>query len=293
MDNKETTQTEKKYRKNAIICAIVVGAAILSAAAAVIVNRPQRDDVIVLKPAVQTSETERTTKSTHKSTKTSRTTKVTTTRVKKSTTTASKTQKPEPETQAEIAYSFPADINTADRDMLMAVNGIGEVTADRVLDYRDSVGVIYNMDMLLEVNGIGDGTLGLLKEYFYVDEADYRDMPEDNDEGENCDNNYNDYEQTQTSKAETTARQTTTRQRRTTTVRTTTTTIPKERQPVNINAADWEEIADKLLLDEDRAKEIVAVREQIEYYSSPNELLLCSGFSEKLVAELWDYILLE
>ena len=28
----------------------------------------------------------------------------------------------------------------------------------------------------------------------------------------------------------------------------------------------------------------------ISYYESPNELLLCKGFTEKLVSELWDYI---
>ena len=161
-------------------------------------------------------------------------------------------------------YSFPADINKADKEMLMAVSGIGEVTADRIIAYRDRVGVISNMDMLLEVNGIGDSTLALLKGYFYVDSADYQtEIPVDT-----------------VTEPPATEEQTVT----------TAETTEKVRQKVNINKADAQEISDKLLIDMDKANAVIELRELISYYESPNELLLCKGFTEKLVSELWDYI---
>lgn len=163
--------------------------------------------------------------------------------------------------------------------MLMAVSGIGEVTADRIIAYRDRVGVISNMDMLLEVNGIGDSTLALLKGYFYVDSADYHDMPQETKVAET--------QPVQTEiPADTVTEPTATEEQTVTTAETT----EKVRQKVNINKADAQEISDKLLIDMDKANAVIELRELISYYESPNELLLCKGFTEKLVSELWDYI---
>ena len=71
---------------------------------------------------------------------------------------------------------------------------------------------------------------------------------------------------------------------------TTAETTEKVRQKVNINKADAQEISDKLLIDMDKANAVIELRELISYNESPNELLLCKGFIEKLVSELWDYI---
>lgn len=202
---------------------IAVAVAITTAIASALVNRPQRDDVVILTP--------------------------------------------------------PADINKADKEMLMAVSGIGEVTADRIIAYRDRVGVISNMDMLLEVNGIGDSTLALLKGYFYVDSADYHDMPQETKPAET--------RPVQTEiPADTITEPPATEEQTVTTTETT----EKVRQKVNINKADAQEISDKLLIDMDKANAVIELRELISYYESPNELLLCKGFTEKLVSELWDYI---
>ena len=54
---------------------------------------------------------------------------------------------------------------------------------------------------------------------------------------------------------------------------------------MNINKADAQEISDKLLIDMDKANAVIELRELISYYESPNELLLCKGFTEKLVSE--------
>lgn len=202
---------------------IAVAVAITTAIASALVNRPQRDDVVILTP--------------------------------------------------------PADSSQADKEMLMAVSGIGEVTADRIIAYRDRVGVISNMDMLLEVNGIGDSTLALLKGYFYVDSADYHDMPQETKVTET--------QPVQTEiPADTVTEPPATEEQTVTTAETT----EKVRQKVNINKADAQEISDKLLIDMDKANAVIELRELISYYESPNELLLCKGFTEKLVSELWDYI---
>ena len=247
---------------------IAVAVAIIAAIASALVNRPQRDDVVILTPPANSSQADKVDNSGSE--------KVVSKTVKAHTTKKTMTSKAVTSSAAETKeeYSFPAD-----KKMLMAVSGIGEVTADRIIAYRDRVGVISNMDMLLEVNGIGDSTLALLKGYFYVDSADYHDMPQETKVTET--------QPMQTgSPADTVTEPPTTEEQTVTTAETT----EKVRQKVNINKADAQEISDKLLIDIDKANAVIELRELISYYESPNELLLCKGFTEKLVSELWDYI---
>ena len=59
--------------------------------------------------------------------------------------------------------SDPADdllnINTAGSDELQTLKGVGPVTAQRIIDYRNQIGRFDNVDQLLEVKGIGEKTL--------------------------------------------------------------------------------------------------------------------------------------
>lgn len=247
---------------------IAVAIAITTAIASALVNRPQRDDVVILTPPADSSQADKVDNSSSEKV-VSKTAKAHTT---KKTVTSKAVTSSIAETKGE--YSFPAD-----KEMLMAVSGIGEVTADRIIAYRDRVGVISNMDMLLEVNGIGDSTLALLKGYFYVDSADYHDMPQETKVAET--------QPVQTEiPADTVTEPPATEEQTVTAAETT----EKVRQKVNINKADAQEISDKLLIDMDKANAVIELRELISYYESPNELLLCKGFTEKLVSELWDYI---
>lgn len=266
----------KTSRIKLFVGVIAVAIAITTAIASALVNRPQRDDVVILTPPADSSQADKVDNSGSEKV-ISKTTKAHTTR---KTTTSKAVTSSIAETKEE--YSFPADINKADKEMLMAVSGIGEVTADRIIAYRDRVGVISNMDMLLEVNGIGDSTLALLKGYFgyfYVDSADYHDMPQETKVTET--------QPVQTEiPADTVTEPPATEEQTVTTAETT----EKVRQKVNINKSDAQEISDKLLIDMDKANAVIELRELISYYESPNELLLCKGFTEKLVSELWDYI---
>ena len=58
----------------------------------------------------------------------------------------------------------PLDLNTADGQELDELPGIGEVLAERILNYREAHGGFGSVDELLEVSGIGEKTLEGLRE---------------------------------------------------------------------------------------------------------------------------------
>lgn len=53
-----------------------------------------------------------------------------------------------------VTVSFPLDINFANAEELMMVRGIGEITANKIVDYRGINGYFYSMDELLNIDGI-------------------------------------------------------------------------------------------------------------------------------------------
>lgn len=64
--------------------------------------------------------------------------------------------------------SFPIDINTAGKEEFMALPGIGEVFAERIVDYREAFGAFSNVEALLNVEGIGEKRLEEILEYITV-----------------------------------------------------------------------------------------------------------------------------
>ena len=54
---------------------------------------------------------------------------------------------------------FPVDINTADAAELARLPGIGEVLAQRIIDYRSTYGSFAAVEQLTMVDGIGEGKL--------------------------------------------------------------------------------------------------------------------------------------
>lgn len=51
------------------------------------------------------------------------------------------------------------DINTADKQELMQLSGVGEARAEAIIDYREKHGEFASVDELGEVSGIGTATL--------------------------------------------------------------------------------------------------------------------------------------
>lgn len=174
----------------------------------------------------------------------------------------SKISKTSKTTTTTKSYDFPADINYATEDMLCAVPGIGEITAQNIISYRDSVGGFRSIYELLNIDGIGEAKLSRIQEYFYVenDSGIEDDLPSD--------------EPVYITEKP---------------VGTTTSQKP-ERQIANINTDSADALAQKLLIDDELAEQIVWLRSQIGEYVNIRELLMCKGFTESLLVELDEYI---
>ena len=66
---------------------------------------------------------------------------------------------------------FPVDINTATAKQLTAVPGIGEVLAERIVEYRSENGAFSSVYDLTAVKGIGENNLEGMLEYITAGEA--------------------------------------------------------------------------------------------------------------------------
>ncbi|HHW46675.1 MAG TPA: ComEA family DNA-binding protein [Clostridiales bacterium] len=60
------------------------------------------------------------------------------------------------------------NINSATKDQLMALPGIGEVKAQAIIDYRELNGPFMSVDELINVKGIGPATLEKIKDLVVI-----------------------------------------------------------------------------------------------------------------------------
>ena len=63
------------------------------------------------------------------------------------------------------------NINTADREELMTINGIGEATADKIIAYREENGEFESVDELIEIKGIGEKKLEQFRPFMVTEET--------------------------------------------------------------------------------------------------------------------------
>jgi len=61
------------------------------------------------------------------------------------------------------------NLNKADKDMLMGVSGIGEKTAQRIIEYRQKQGSFEDIEELKNIKGISINKYEVIKEYFYLE----------------------------------------------------------------------------------------------------------------------------
>jgi len=67
--------------------------------------------------------------------------------------------------------SAPVDVNSASVEELMSVPGIGQVVAQRIVEFREKNGPYKSVDDLLKVQGIGEKSLAKLRDRLTVGKA--------------------------------------------------------------------------------------------------------------------------
>ena len=68
----------------------------------------------------------------------------------------------------EESNSGPVDLNTASREQLMQVKGIGPALADRIVEFRKEHGPFRRVEDILKVRGVGEKSLEKLRPYLKV-----------------------------------------------------------------------------------------------------------------------------
>ncbi|MDY6821945.1 MAG: helix-hairpin-helix domain-containing protein [Deferribacterota bacterium] len=56
------------------------------------------------------------------------------------------------------------NLNSATKEQLMSLDGIGKVKAEAIIEYRNRYGKIHNIEELININGIGEKTIESLKD---------------------------------------------------------------------------------------------------------------------------------
>jgi len=61
------------------------------------------------------------------------------------------------------------NINTADKEALSSLSGVGPVTAGRIIEYREKNGPFKNIDEITKIKGIGEKTFEKMKDLITVE----------------------------------------------------------------------------------------------------------------------------
>ncbi len=67
--------------------------------------------------------------------------------------------------QEELEENKKISINTASKEELMTLPGLGEAKAQSIIDYRNQVGLFNSIEDIMNVSGIGENLFAQIKEY--------------------------------------------------------------------------------------------------------------------------------
>lgn len=69
---------------------------------------------------------------------------------------------------ADVSVRYPLDLNTCTAEELMTINGIGEVKANNIIEYRDYLGGYTSVEQIKNIKGIGDKVYEKISPYLTV-----------------------------------------------------------------------------------------------------------------------------
>ncbi len=69
-----------------------------------------------------------------------------------------------------LADGETINLNSATKEELMRIDGIGEVLATRVIGYREKIGVFRDVNQIKNVEGIGDKMFESIKKYLSIEQ---------------------------------------------------------------------------------------------------------------------------
>ncbi|MDE5556897.1 MAG: helix-hairpin-helix domain-containing protein [Ruminococcus sp.] len=167
----------------------------------------------------------------------------------------------------QVSEEIFIDINVADVQELMKLNGIGEVIAGEIVNYREQNGGFANIEEIMNVYGIGEAKFENIRDYIYVQNPVYyvEEVPEEIPEPETEPEFFQEEEPP-------------------------TEITLADIAPININTASIEELILLPNVNEQIAQDIITLRESIGGFSHVYELLYIEKLEQKQVAELEEFV---
>ncbi len=171
------------------------------------------------------------------------------------------------------------NINDVTKDELISIDGIGEKTANRIIEYRTLNGKFQSFDELYNIENIGPKTFEILSQYLFLDVENTSSQT---------------YTQTNSiTKPKQTIATTTSIIETTTEISTEQTEISTEIQinyPIDINTATMNELMSIKGIGEVKATAIIEYRNSKRIIYSIDELLEVKGIGEKTLDEIKKYV---
>ncbi|MBE6861294.1 MAG: helix-hairpin-helix domain-containing protein [Ruminococcus sp.] len=190
------------------------------------------------------------------------------------------------------------NINTATAEELTKLNGIGEVIAERIIEYRKTNGEFRNIEEIMNVDGIGEVVFSDIEPYIYVENPVYEIEPVTEQKTEETAEPSSKATEPITTEITTTediseeiTETISEEETVTTTEPHTETEITLENiAPIDLNEAEKEELMLLPYVEEEIAEQIIELREKIGGFSHVYELLLIEELEQKEVSEMLEFV---